>query len=77
VFSVGAAPRLYNDDPRIFESSPRVQSGSHTSTVALRVEGGDEKGIQCLGVYLGQPVSGGYKYGDLTLQVGGVSSLRQ
>jgi hypothetical protein len=25
-----------------------VQSGSNTSTVALRVVGGDEKGIQCL-----------------------------
>jgi hypothetical protein len=28
----------------------RVETGSNTSTVALRVEGGDEKGIQCLGV---------------------------
>jgi hypothetical protein len=28
---------------------------------------------QCLVVYLGQSVPGGYKYGDLTLQVGGVS----
>jgi hypothetical protein len=28
---------------------------------------------QCLRVYLGHPVHGGYKYGDLALQVGGVS----
>jgi hypothetical protein len=28
----------------------RVEAGSNTSTVALRVVGGDEKGIQCLGV---------------------------
>jgi hypothetical protein len=30
--------------------SPRVETGSNTSTVALRVVGGDEKGTQCLGV---------------------------
>jgi hypothetical protein len=27
-----------------------VEAGSNTSTVALRVLGSDEKGIQCLGV---------------------------
>jgi hypothetical protein len=27
-----------------------VEAGSNTSTVALRVVGGDEKGTQCLGV---------------------------
>jgi hypothetical protein len=27
------------------------------------------------GVYLGHPVPGGYKYGDLALQVGGVSRI--
>jgi hypothetical protein len=31
----------------IFE--PRVEAGSNTSTVALRVVGGDEKGTQCRG----------------------------
>jgi hypothetical protein len=30
-------------------------------------------GTQCPGVQLSHPVPGGYKYGDLTLQVGGVS----
>jgi hypothetical protein len=45
-----------------------VEAGSNTSTVALRVVGGDEKGTQCLGVY---------KYGDLALRVGGVSNLRK
>jgi hypothetical protein len=29
------------------------------------------------GVYLGSHIPGGYKYGDLALQVGGVSNLRQ
>jgi hypothetical protein len=28
----------------------RVKAGSSTSTVALRVVGGDEKGAQCLGI---------------------------
>jgi hypothetical protein len=48
-----------------------VETGSNTSTVALRAVGGGGKGTQCLGVYLGQPVPGGYKYGDLALQLGG------
>jgi hypothetical protein len=30
---------------------------------------------QCPGVYLGHPVPGGFKYGDLALQVGGVSRI--
>jgi hypothetical protein len=54
-------------------ASSRVEAGYNTSTVALRVVRGDGKGTQCPGVYLGHPVPGGYKYGDLTLQVGGVS----
>jgi hypothetical protein len=41
VFSVGSDPRLYNEDPKPF---PRVEAGSNTSTVNLRVVGGDEKG---------------------------------
>jgi hypothetical protein len=54
-----------------------VEAASNTSTVARRVVGGDEKGTQCLGVKPGHPVPGGYKYGDLALQVGGVLNLRQ
>jgi hypothetical protein len=46
------------------------------STVALRVVECDEDGTHCLGVQLGHHVHGGYKYGDLTLQVGVVSKLR-
>jgi ribosomal protein S14 len=42
----------------------RVEAGSNTSTVTLRVVRGDEKGTQCLGVQLRQPVPGGYKYED-------------
>jgi hypothetical protein len=41
------------------------------TNLVLRVVRGDGKGIQCPGVYLGHPVLGGYKYGDLALQVGG------
>jgi hypothetical protein len=54
-----------------------VEAGSNTSTVALQVVEGDEKGTECLGVKLGHPVPGGYKYRDLALQVGGVSNMRQ
>jgi hypothetical protein len=32
-----------------------------------------KRGTQCPREYLGHPVSGGYKYGTLALQVGGVS----
>jgi hypothetical protein len=49
----------------------RVEAGSNTSTVPLRVIGGDEKGIQRLWIYLLQYAPGGYKNGELTLQVGG------
>jgi hypothetical protein len=41
--------------------------------VALRIVRGDGKGTQCPRVQLGYHVPGGYKYGDVTLQVGGVS----
>jgi hypothetical protein len=34
----------------VSQSVPRVEAGSNTSTVALRVVRGDEKGTQCLGV---------------------------
>jgi hypothetical protein len=44
VFSVGADPRLYNEDYRAARITPRVEEGSNTSTVTLRVAGGDEKG---------------------------------
>jgi hypothetical protein len=35
--------------------------------------GGDVREAQCLGVWLRYSVSGGYKYRNLALQVGGVS----
>jgi hypothetical protein len=53
-----------------------MEAGSNKCTVALRVVGGNEKVTQCLGVQLDHPVPGGYKYGDLALQVGGVSNPR-
>jgi hypothetical protein len=51
-FSVGSSPKLYNEDPRQagrIELS-RLEAGSYTCTVALRIVGGDEKGALCLGV---------------------------
>jgi hypothetical protein len=55
----------------------RKEAGSNTSTVALRVVGGDEKGTQCLGVAPGHPVPGGYKHGGMAFQFWGVSNPRQ
>jgi hypothetical protein len=42
-FSVGSVQRSY------LKTKRRVEAGSNTSTVALRVVGGDENGTQCLG----------------------------
>jgi hypothetical protein len=50
VFSMGAAPRLYNEDLQQLEIDTRMEAGSNNSTAALRVVKGDEKGTQCLGV---------------------------
>jgi hypothetical protein len=47
-----------------------VEVGSNTTTVTLRVVKGEEKGTQCLGIWLGHPVPGGYKYGDLASRLG-------
>jgi hypothetical protein len=45
VFSVRFDPRLYNQNPgRLEKKVTCVEAGSNTSTVALRVVGGDEKG---------------------------------
>jgi hypothetical protein len=43
---VRSVPRLYNEDQLPLAISPetRVETGSNTSTVTLRVVGGDEKG---------------------------------
>jgi hypothetical protein len=41
----------------------------------MRVVRGDRKGTQCPRVYLDHSVPEGYKYGDLALQVGGVSRI--
>jgi hypothetical protein len=51
VFSAGSAPRKCSEDPRPAEGRVAcVEANSNTSTVALRVVGGDEEGTQCLGV---------------------------
>jgi hypothetical protein len=46
----GSASRLYKSYKSESNQRSRVEAGSNTSTVALRVVGDDEKGIQCLGV---------------------------
>jgi hypothetical protein len=38
-------------------SVPIVEAGSNTSTAALRVVEGEEKGTRCLGVQLDHPVT--------------------
>jgi hypothetical protein len=55
----------------------RVEASSNTSNLVMRVVGDDEKETQCLGVKLGHPVPGGYKYGDQAIQAGRISNLRQ
>jgi hypothetical protein len=45
VFSVGAAPGLYEEELTQLEIDTRVKAGSNTSTVTLRVVGGDEKEV--------------------------------
>jgi hypothetical protein len=48
LFSVGSAPMFYSENPRPAEGRlervPRVEAGSNTSIVTLRVVGVDEKG---------------------------------
>jgi hypothetical protein len=77
VFSAWSVPRCYKQGTRLEFSQGSVETGIEYLHVALRVVGGDEKGTHCLGVYLGHPVAGEYKYGDLALQVGRISNLRQ
>jgi hypothetical protein len=54
VLTEGYAPKCYilyrilGKDPEL--RAPRVQAGSKTATVDLRVVRGNEKGTQCLGV---------------------------
>jgi hypothetical protein len=43
-FSTRSVPRCYKKDNWSKLSSSRVEAGSNTSTVTLRVVGGDEKG---------------------------------
>jgi hypothetical protein len=56
IFPVSAIPAfirhvtVYNQTGCGTITLSRVEAGSNTSTVALRVVGGDENGTQCLGV---------------------------
>jgi hypothetical protein len=47
------------------------------STLSPRVIGGDKKETRYRGIKLVHLVPGGYKYGDLALQIRDVSNLRQ
>jgi hypothetical protein len=44
VFSFADAPKVYNKDLKQLREDPRVEAGSRTSTLTLRVVGGNEKG---------------------------------
>jgi hypothetical protein len=44
VFSMWPAPRLYHASYQLPVVTTRVEAGSNTSTVTLRVVGGDKKG---------------------------------
>jgi hypothetical protein len=55
---------------------PRLEGGSNTSTISLRDVGGEEKRLRASGI-TGPPGSCRTNTGDLALQVGGVSNLRQ
>jgi hypothetical protein len=52
-----------------------VEAGSNTSTVPLRVVGGDENRTQCLGCNLATLFLGDINSGDRALQVKGVSKI--
>jgi hypothetical protein len=78
VFSTRSVPRCYSQWSTVVgvrARESRVKAGSNTSTVALRVVGGDEKGTQCYN--WATLFSGAYKYWDLALQFGAVSNLRE
>jgi hypothetical protein len=51
-----------------------VEAVLNNSTVAPLDVGGDEKRTDCRGLYLGYPVSGLYKYGNLPLQIESLKS---
>jgi hypothetical protein len=76
VFSVRSVQR-YTEDSQLRISRQSVEAGSNTSTIALRVVGGEEKGTQCPGMQLVHLVPGGYKYGDLAFQDVREQNLRQ
>jgi hypothetical protein len=54
-----------------------VEAGSNTAIVSLLFVGDNQKGTHFLGVKSDYPVPGGYKYGDLALNVGEASNLEQ
>jgi hypothetical protein len=82
VFSVRWSVRLlYNTSPFVvsavsdFSVSSHMEAGSNTSTISLRVVGGDGKELSAW-EYNWATLFLGDIYGDLALQVGGVLNLR-
>jgi hypothetical protein len=67
MFSTLSVPRCYS----------RVEAGPNTSTVALRVVGGDENGTQCLGCNWATLFLGDINMGTWPSRLGRVSNLRQ
>jgi hypothetical protein len=61
VFSTGSMPR-----------PTRVEAGSNTSTLGVRVVGGDEKGTQYPEYSLANVYRGGYKYGTWPSRLAGL-----
>jgi hypothetical protein len=47
-FSMWSVPKCYMQGTKLVDSSTRVEAGSNTSTVTLRVVGGDEKEVSNL-----------------------------
>jgi hypothetical protein len=59
MFSMWFARRVYNEYLLYLRRDPRVETGSNTSTVTLRVVGGDEKGsLKCETVKYGRETKG-------------------
>jgi Kef-type K+ transport system membrane component KefB len=49
-YAVGVVSDIHYVDKGKQARGSRVEAGSNSSTVALRVVGGEEKGTQCLGI---------------------------
>jgi hypothetical protein len=67
-------PCVGSDVQSLKQRVPHVEAGSNTSTVVLRVVGGDEKGIQCLGYNLATLFLGDINTGTWLSRLGSLES---